>query len=439
VPDRIGGIDGLQRRHRVLGVPIAVVYKFFDDQGGYLAALITYYGFLSLFPLLLLLTTILGFVLHGHPNLQRDVVDSALSQFPVIGNELRGDVGHLQGNTTALVVGILAQALQNALDAVWAIPRRDRPNPFLSRLRSLGLLVLLGLGVLVTAGLTGITSGANIFGTDIGQWSRVLAGLLSIVGNTGLFLVAFTVLTAKRPSIRDVWVGSVAAAVGFQGLQTVGAWYLNHKLRGASQVYGTFGLVLGLLAWIYLEALIVVLAAEADAVRRRRLYPRALLTPFTDSVRLTEHDRRAYTSYAKISQFKSFQEVTVTFDRPPEEAGPEPGGPAPGWADGTALGGTEPDRADETEPDRADETEPERSEPERSEPERSEPGRVDGTDRTPGAPAAAGQAGSPELGGPGSGPDAGPDPYPSDAPPNRPRPAARSATSSHQKASPHIW
>lgn len=96
----------------------------------------------------------------------------------------------------------------------------------------------------------------------------------------------------------------------------MGAYYLNHKLRGASQVYGTFGLVLGLLAWIYIEAVIVVLAAEANAVRRRRLYPRALMTPFTDDVELTEQDRRAYTSYARGEQFKKHERVEVTFHEP---------------------------------------------------------------------------------------------------------------------------
>lgn len=82
-------LDGYQRRHPKAGFPIAVVYKYFDDQGGYLAALITYYGFLSLIPLLLLMSTILGFVLAGDPQAQHVVLNSALSQFPVIGQQLQ--------------------------------------------------------------------------------------------------------------------------------------------------------------------------------------------------------------------------------------------------------------------------------------------------------------------------------------------------------------
>jgi inner membrane protein YhjD len=321
-----GRLDRAQRRFKALGYPIAVVYKFYDDQGGYLAALVTYYGFLSLFPMLLLLTTVLGFVLHGHAALQQDLVDSALAQFPVIGAELRNDVTQLKGSTPALVVGIVvslygslgvAQALQHALDKVWAVPRQARPNPLRSRLRSLGLVGLLGVGVLVTAGLSAVTTGAGILGADIGPWSRLVAGLLSTACNAGLFLLAFTLLTAQRPSVNDVWIGAIAAAVGFQLLQTVGAYYLNHRLRGASQVYGTFGLVLGLVAWIYIEAVIIVLAAEANVVRRRRLYPRSLMTPFTDNVELTEQDRQVYASYAKGERFKKHERVEVTFHEPP--------------------------------------------------------------------------------------------------------------------------
>jgi hypothetical protein len=149
----IGVVDGFQRRHRWAGFPLAVLYKFFDDQGSSLTALVTYYGFLSLFPLLLLLVTILGFALHGDPHLQATLLNSALAQFPVIGTQLRENVRAASGSGFGLVVGVAgtlygslgaAQATQNALSRVWAIPRNERPNPFSSRLRSLGLILVLG-------------------------------------------------------------------------------------------------------------------------------------------------------------------------------------------------------------------------------------------------------------------------------------------------------
>ncbi len=148
----VSWLDRLQRRSRATGLVIAVAYKYVDDQGGYLAALITYYAFVSLFPLLLLLTTVLGVVLAGHSELQNQVMHSTLSQFPVIGNQL-GQPYHLSGGAAAVVVGVagalygglgVGQAVQNAMDTVWAVPRHARPDPIRSRVRSLMLLVLLG-------------------------------------------------------------------------------------------------------------------------------------------------------------------------------------------------------------------------------------------------------------------------------------------------------
>ena len=145
-------VDGWQRQHPCLGFPVAVVYKYFDDQGTYLAALMTYYGFLSLFPLLLLFASVLGFVLQGNPDLQREILSSTLSQFPIIGDELREPKG-LQGSGVALVVGGVtalygtlgvAQAMQNAMNVAWAVPRYRRPNPIKARLRSFLLISTAG-------------------------------------------------------------------------------------------------------------------------------------------------------------------------------------------------------------------------------------------------------------------------------------------------------
>src|SRR4051812_40501266 len=156
-------VDAFQQRHSWVGFPLAVVYKFFDDQGGYLAALITYYGFLSVFPLLLLLSSVLGFVLQGNPNLQQQILDSALAQFPVIGQQL-GDPQGLRGSTLAVIIGLIgslygalgvAQATQNAMNTMWAVPRNHRPNPFASRGRSLLLLGVGGLTFIVTSTLSG--------------------------------------------------------------------------------------------------------------------------------------------------------------------------------------------------------------------------------------------------------------------------------------------
>jgi len=337
VPGRlVGAVDAYQRAHRWLGFPLAVVYKFADDQGPYLAALITFYGFLSLFPLLLLLVPILGFVLDGDPDLPAKLIDSALVQFPVIGSQLRENVQSLKGSGIGLAVGILATlygclgaagATQNAFNRAWAVPRNRRPNPVTARLRSLLLLPVLGAGVLVTTALAGLTTGADAYGADVGAGLRVAAILLAVLTNVGLFMLAFRALTATEVPTRDLRIGAVVAGVGWQVVQILGTYFVTHVLRGTQEAYGVFGLVLGLIAWIYLLALVTVLAAEISVVAERRLWPRALLTLFTDRVRLTPADERAYAGYADSERHKGFQVVDVGFEPPQEATAPDRGEP----------------------------------------------------------------------------------------------------------------
>jgi inner membrane protein YhjD len=310
-----------------LGFPLAVVYKFVDDQGGYLAALLTYYGFVSLFPLLLLLVTVLGFVLDGDPAAQARVLDSALSQVPVLGPQLREDVQGLDGSRSALVTGLLgalyggtgvAQAGQNAMNTIWAVPRHRRPNPVVSRLRSLVAVVALGGGLVATSVLSGLVASADAAG--LGAAGRVLGLLVALAGNGLLFLAGFRMLTVAHVPFRELVPGALAAAVGWQALQALGGYYVTQRLSSASQVYGVFGVVLGLLAFLYVAALLSLLCAEVNVVRARRLWPRALLTPFTDDVRLTPADERSYEGLATSQTTKAFEQVDVRFDR--QEADP---------------------------------------------------------------------------------------------------------------------
>ncbi len=317
-------IDSYQRKHRWAGFSLAVVYKYFDDQGPYLAALITYYAFVSLFPLLLLGVTLLGFALNGDVELQQRIVGSALGQFPIIGDQLGDNIDPLSGNTTGLVVGIVgalygglgvAQAGQNAMNKVWGVPRNRRPNPFMARARSLLQLIVLGTGVLLTTALTGATTGSEELGFSPSTSDRILPIMGAFVVNFLLFLVSFRILTSRAVTIRHVLPGVAVAAVGWQSLQFFGTYYVSTVLKNSSQTYGLFALVLGLIAWIYLAAVLVVFAAEINAVSTDRLWPRALLTPFTDNVEPTAGDERAYTSYAKAEQHKGWQRISVRFER----------------------------------------------------------------------------------------------------------------------------
>ncbi|OBK46791.1 YihY/virulence factor BrkB family protein [Mycobacterium sp. 1081908.1] len=313
----VGWLDRLQRRNRPVGVVVAVIYKYLDDQGGYLSALITYYGFVSLFPLLLLMTTGLGVVLAGRPDLQEQVLHSTLSQFPVIGSQLHQPEG-LSGGTVAVLVGVVGalygglgvgQAVQNAMDSVWAVPRNKRPNPIRSRVRSLLLLVVLGSAALTATALSAIghTTGS------LGILGELGATVAAIAINGLICLVAFRVTTARQLTYRQVWPGALAAAVIWQILQRFGAGYVAHTVKTSSATNSVFALVLGLLAFLYLVSTTLVLCAEINVVLVERLYPRALLTPFVDDADLTEADRRTYSKKAKAERVKPFQRVSVRF------------------------------------------------------------------------------------------------------------------------------
>lgn len=315
-------VDAFQRRHPVVGFPLGVIYKFGEDQGPYLAALITYYGFLSLFPLLLLLTSVLGFVLDGRPELQQQILDSTLSQFPVIGDEIADPQG-LQGNIGAIIVGGLialygalgiAQAIQNAMNVTWAVPRNRRPNPLQARLRSLRLIAVAGIAVVATTILSGAGSNAGAFGASVGARSTVAALVVSILVNGVVFVVTFRMFRPDKVRNRDVIPGALVAAAIWQLLQFFGTAFVGNIVKDSGATYGVFALVLGLLAWIFLAAVGLVIGTEINVVRTKRLYPRALLTPFTDNVDLTDADRRAYHDAVSSQQFKGFQSVTVDYE-----------------------------------------------------------------------------------------------------------------------------
>lgn len=327
----IGRADAYQRRHRWAGLPLAVIYKFFDDQGSYLAAQITYYGVVSLFPLLLLVTTFLGYGLHSSKRFQQQVLDSALAQFPVVGDQIARNVHSFHGSVPGLVIGIvgclygglgIVQATQNALNRVWGVPRNARPNPIRARLRSLLLLAVGGGSVIVTTVLSALGAAADAYGARVGGSVRLAATALAVALNVTLFVVAFRVLTATPLTIRQIRAGAIAAAVIWQVLQLAGTLLLGQKLKGATATYGLFAIVLGLLAWVYVGAATVVICAEFNVVRVREMWPRSLLAPFTDNVDLTPGDKRAYISYAKTEEHKSFESIDVSFGEPP------PPGPA---------------------------------------------------------------------------------------------------------------
>ena len=331
-------IDAFQQRRKWLAFPFAVVKKFGDDRAGNLAALIAYYGFFSLFPLLLVMVSVLGFLLRGHPDLQSRIINSALGQFPVIGDQLKTNVKVLTGSGAGVVLGVgtvlalwaglgVTNAAQNAFNDIWDVPLKERPNFLESRLRGLMMLVVLGVITLASTFLSGLgaVGGAPFF------WLGALGLAGSLILNLALYLVGFRVLTDRDLSWGDVFPGAAVGALLWTALQLLGSLIVGHQVKNASALYGFFGFVIAMLAWIYLGAQITLYCAEINVVRKNGLWPRSLIQPS-----LTEADRRTLVRSAQVEERRPEESVDVSF-------GTTTGaGPAPPAGDGVM--GSKPSR-----------------------------------------------------------------------------------------------
>ena len=275
-------IDRAQERRPRLAFPLAVFKKFGDDKAGDLAALVAYYAFFSIFPLMLAVVTVLGFVLDGRPSLQHRLENGALSQIPVIGQQISGSGGHLKGSGIGLAIGLVGAAFaglgamtaaQTAMNRIWYVTPAEQPSGVTKRVRAVLALGVIGLG---TIGATIVANLGSLL-PDLGIVSRIgiLAGALAV--NVGVFALAFKVLTSRPLSVRELIPGALMASVAWFVLQLVGAWYFNSRVKGASNTYGTFALVIGLLSWFYLLAQITILSAEVNVVRAFRLWPRSFV------------------------------------------------------------------------------------------------------------------------------------------------------------------
>jgi YihY family inner membrane protein len=267
-----------------------------------------------LFPLLLVFVTVLGYLAHDDPGLRHDLLDTALADFPIVGDELRRNVGTLGGNGLGLVVGLLAllwgslgvaQVAQHAMAQVWSVPGARRPGFYPRLLRSVLILGVLAVAVVGTAALTTVVTLV-----PAGAAVPVISTVLVVVLNVALYWLAFRVLTPGGIGTRDLLPGAVVGGVAWTALQALGTWLVARQLRNTSELYGTFGVVLGLLFFLYLAAQIMVYAAEINVVKARRLVPRSLAPP-----PLTHADEVALAGIVEAEQRRPEQEVDVSYDR----------------------------------------------------------------------------------------------------------------------------
>jgi YihY family inner membrane protein len=300
-------LDLLQQRHPALGLPFAVLKKYGDDSGGYQAALITYYGFLAVFPLLLVMLTVLQIFFHDDASIKHQVASGVSHFFPGIGSLLEENVHSLRRSGIGLAIGLLltlygargvADVLRHTLNNIWQVPRMRRAGFPQGLYRSLLIMVASAFGFAATVA---VSSFSALLGHA--TWVKMVANLAGFGVLFGILLIMFITATARRVPRKDMMLGTGLAAAIIQLLLTFGSVLLAHQFKNFDSLYGTFAAVLGMLFWIYLLAQVVVYAAEIDSVRHLKLWPRAIQTEHP-----TPADLQAYELYTHVDRFITKEE-----------------------------------------------------------------------------------------------------------------------------------
>jgi membrane protein len=263
----------LRRRSKPADFFLSGVDGFVRHKTGRHAALLAHYGFLSVFPLLVVMTTILGYVLESQEKFRREVVDSVFSNIPFIGAQIQRDPNSLRGNAVVLIIGLLTTlwagtkafvAAQNGMNDIWEVHEHDRPN--IARARGRALLAIGFIGV-TQIGSVIVTSIVGISGVS---WlNRILLVLAAIAINIAVLIGAYKVLTAKPLSLHQLLPGAIGAGIGFSVLQVVGTTIVQRAIKNASPVYGDYATVIALLSWLSLHAMVALLGVEANAALDR--------------------------------------------------------------------------------------------------------------------------------------------------------------------------
>jgi membrane protein len=282
--------DRIQQGRRWLAFPYAVIKKYGEDSSGNLAVLLTYYTFFSVFPLLVALFSVLGFVLHGHPEWQTQIQDDALSKIPIKLGPIP-----LEGSTPVIVGGLLltvyaglgvGKTAQTVGDIVYRVPKADRPNFLLRNLRALRLVLVGGLGLLATTVLASTIAAGSLFGLHLSVGLGIASVLVTLVLNTLLFALIFRWSTVKPMTFRHALPGALISATALLILQTFVSSYVAHKLQGAKPTYGALASVIVLLSWFYLQSQVLVLSAQVNVVNQDRLWPRSMTEPPLDTTEI---------------------------------------------------------------------------------------------------------------------------------------------------------
>ena len=303
-------LDRWQRTRRPVAFVVAVAKKYGEDGAALHAARVSYYAFFSVFPLLLTFVSVLGYVLQGNPELRQDILDSAFTDVPVIGTFVRNDIEVIGGSGVALLVGIgvslwaglgVTIALGQAFDVVWSIAPVEQFGYVTRRLRGIVVLLVAACGVVASSVASGVATSGRLGAT--GESIALIA--LTIAVDALALLTAFRLLTPSIAGVRDLLPGVAVAVVGLLVLQALGGWYVDATIARASDTYGLFATMIGLLSWLSLAAHLILVSAEINAVHLVALWPRSLSGPPTPA------DARALEAYAQRARRAPGERIIV--------------------------------------------------------------------------------------------------------------------------------
>jgi len=300
-------VDSVQKRIKPTSIGVATFKKFSEDQTTSLAAMIAFWAFFSIFPLFLVLVTVLGWVLS--PSDKLTVLKHVADMFPLLDpTTIKGLTGSLWallvGGLTALWSGLgVVKTTQKAFNSVWELPYHKRPGMFEQIKRSVLVLATIGVGLVVTTLISGFVTGSST-GVNLGVAGRIAGYVIAIALDVGLFVAAFRMLTDRDISTRDVLPGAVFSGLIFFILQELSAFIISRHLKGAQPTYGHFATVITILWWFYLQAVVTLLGAQLNVVLKYRLHPRSLVNaPQTDA------DHRVLQAYAEERTYQPEEEV----------------------------------------------------------------------------------------------------------------------------------
>ncbi|MDB5181366.1 MAG: ribonuclease [Candidatus Saccharibacteria bacterium] len=274
-------IDAFQRSHTALAFPVAVVKRYGDEEAGKQAALVTYYAFLSVFPLLLIFITVLGIVVSSNPELEARITENVFHLFPALSRDLQDNVHTLKSSGPALALQALvllygarglASILQDTFNNLWHIAKEHRPGILGDYARSFGMMIAVGLGMILGSVLSFVLTSV----IHLGIIGVIFINLVNVAVTFGLILLVFRLGTSNKISLKKLILGAGIATIGLIIVQILGGYIMSEHLPKLEGSYGSFAITLGLLFWIYLQAQVLLYAIVTTVVRTEKDWPKKL-------------------------------------------------------------------------------------------------------------------------------------------------------------------